>query len=112
MQDLLPQYVENLLLPESEREVAEHLKECEACREIYRQMNCPEPIPIEAVREVDYLKKVKHDRMTFERRFLAQTADCLWSLGFTDTDHLLLYLSRYGRDFVRDYRLQYKKEQT
>ena len=63
VQDLLPQYVENLLLPESEREVAEHLKECEACREIYRQMNCPEPIPIEAVREVDYLKKVKHDRI-------------------------------------------------
>ncbi|MBQ9879250.1 MAG: radical SAM protein [Clostridia bacterium] len=58
------------------------------------------------------MEKVKHDRMTFERRFLAQTADCLWSLGFTDTDHLLLYLSRYGRDFVRDYRLQYKKEQT
>jgi hypothetical protein len=57
------------------------------------------------------MEKVKHDRMTFERRFLAQTADCMWSLGFTDTDHLLLYLSKYGRDFVRDYRLQYKKEQ-
>lgn len=57
------------------------------------------------------MEKVKHDRMTFERRFLAETADCLWSLGFTDTDHLLLYLSKYGRDFVRDYRLQYKKEQ-
>lgn len=57
------------------------------------------------------MEKVKHDRMTFERRFLAETADCLWSLGFTDTDHLLLYLSRYGRDFVRDYRLKYKKEQ-
>lgn len=57
------------------------------------------------------MEKVKHDRMTFERRFLAETADCLWSLGFTDTDHLLLYLSEYGRDFVRDYRLQYKKEQ-
>lgn len=57
------------------------------------------------------MEKVKHDRMTFERRFLAETADCMWSLGFTDTDHLLLYLSKYGRDFVRDYRLQYKKEQ-
>ena len=57
------------------------------------------------------MEKVKHDRMTFERRFLAETADSLWSLGFTDTDHLLLYLSEYGRDFVRDYRLQYKKEQ-
>lgn len=57
------------------------------------------------------MELVKKNRMDFERRFLAATADCLWSLGFTDTDHLLLYLSRYGRDWVRDYRLQYKKKQ-
>ncbi len=63
VKDLLPQYVENLLSPESEKEVAEHLKDCESCREIYRQMNSPEPIAIEALREVDYLKKVKHERI-------------------------------------------------
>ncbi len=57
------------------------------------------------------MELVKKNRMDFERRFLAATADCLWSLGFTDTDHLLLYLSRYGRDWVRDYRLRYKKKQ-
>nr|MCR5040746.1 radical SAM protein [Clostridia bacterium] len=56
------------------------------------------------------METVKKNRMDFERRFLASTADCLWSLGFTDTDHLLLYLSRYGRDWVRDYRLKYKKK--
>ena len=63
VQDLLPQYVEKLLSPESEEEVAAHLRECEACREMYWQMNSPEPLSIEAVREVDYLKKVKRDRI-------------------------------------------------
>ena len=58
------------------------------------------------------MELVKKNRMDFERRFLAATADCLWSLGFTDTDHLLLYLSRYGRDWVRDYRLRYRKKQA
>ena len=57
------------------------------------------------------MAEVKQNRMVFERRFLAETADSLWSLGFTDTDHLLLYLSKYGRDFVRDYRLSFKKTQ-
>ncbi len=56
------------------------------------------------------METVKKNRMDFERRFLKETADCLWSLGFTDTDHLLLYLSKYGRDWVRDYRLKYTKE--
>lgn len=55
--------MENLLSPESEEEVQAHLRECAACREIYQQMNSPEPLPIEAVREVDYLKKVKRDRI-------------------------------------------------
>lgn len=57
------------------------------------------------------MAEVKQNRMVFERRFLKETADSLWSLGFTDTDHLLLYLSRYGRDFVRDYRLKFKKSE-
>lgn len=57
------------------------------------------------------MDEVKRNRMDFQRRFLASTADRLWSLGFTDTDHLLLYLSKFGRDWVRDYRLQYKKKQ-
>lgn len=56
------------------------------------------------------MEEVKHNRLVFERRFLESTLDCLWSLGFTDTDHMLLYLSRYGRDFVRDYRLSFKKK--
>ena len=55
--------MENLLSPESEEEVRAHLQECEQCREICRQMSSPEPIPIEAVREVDYLKKVKRERI-------------------------------------------------
>lgn len=56
------------------------------------------------------MEQVKHNRLVFEKRFLEETADSMWSLGFTDTDHLLLFLSRYGRDFVRDYRLSFKKK--
>ncbi len=57
------------------------------------------------------MSRVKRNRMEFQNRFLLSTADRLWSLGFTDTDHLLLYLSRYSRDWVRDYRLNYNKKQ-
>ena len=56
------------------------------------------------------MDEVKKNRLTFEQKFLTDTADTLWSLGFTDTDHLLLYVSKYGRDYVKDYRLSFKKK--
>lgn len=54
-------------------------------------------------------KNIKNDRMTFQQEFLRQTSDSLWSLSFTDTDHILLYLSKYSADWVLNYRLKYKK---
>ena len=47
--------------------------------------------------------------MDFQTEFLKKTADSLWSIEFTDTDHILLYTSKYGADWVRNYRLKYKK---
>lgn len=52
---------------------------------------------------------IKKDRMDFQLDYLKKTADSLWSLDFTDTDHILLYTSKYGAEWVRKYRLKYKK---
>lgn len=54
-------------------------------------------------------QNIKKDRMDFQIDFLKKTSDCLWSLDFTDTDHILLYTSKYGAKWVLDYRLKYKK---
>ncbi len=54
-------------------------------------------------------QNVKKNRMDFQLEFLHETADSLWSLDFTDTDHIMLYVSKYGAKWVRDYRLKYKK---
>lgn len=54
-------------------------------------------------------QNIKKDRMTFQGDFLRRTSDALWSLSFTDTDHILLYLSKYSSEWVYNYKLKYKK---
>ncbi|MBQ9913031.1 MAG: radical SAM protein [Clostridia bacterium] len=54
-------------------------------------------------------RNIKKERMDFQLEFLKKTADSLWSIEFTDTDHILLYTSKYGAEWVRNYRLKYKK---
>ena len=66
-QDLLPQFVEKLLSPESEAELKTHLESCPKCREVYKAMTSPEPDLSESAAEVDYLKKIRKNR----RRILA-----------------------------------------
>ena len=63
VQDLLPQYAEKLLSPESEAEIRAHLAECPRCREVYGEMTSPEPVPAEAPKELDYLKKIRRSRL-------------------------------------------------
>lgn len=63
VQDLLPQYAEKLLSPESEAEIRAHLAECPRCREVYGEMTSPEPVPEEAPKELDYLKKIRRSRL-------------------------------------------------
>ena len=43
-------------------------------------------------------------RRNFQFDFLDKNAHALWSVVFSDFDHLLLYLSKYGCDFVSGYR--------
>ncbi len=52
---------------------------------------------------------IKRNRMEFQLDFLEKTKDSLWSLTFTDTDHLMLYLAKYGTKWVYDYKLRYTK---
>lgn len=43
-------------------------------------------------------------RRNFQFDFLDKNAHALWSVVFSDFDHLLLYLSKYGCDYVSEYR--------
>ena len=43
-------------------------------------------------------------RRDFQFDFLEKNANALWSVVFSDFDHLLLYLSKYGCDYVSAYR--------
>lgn len=43
-------------------------------------------------------------RRDFQFTFLEENANSLWSVVFSDFDHLLLYLSKYGCDYVTSYR--------
>ena len=63
VQDLLPQYAEKLLSPETEREIRAHLAECPACSRMYAEMTSPEPELLTAEAEVDYLKKIRSSRL-------------------------------------------------
>lgn len=59
VKDLLPQYAEHLLSPESEQDVRAHLDECEECSRLYRLITEPQKLPESDLAEVDFLKKVR-----------------------------------------------------
>ena len=59
---------------------------------------------------VTSMEEIKKRRNRFERQFLIDTADRLWAHTFTDSDYLLLYLARHGKAYVKNYRLQYRRE--
>ena len=56
------------------------------------------------------MEEVKFKRNTFEKKYLEDTRDRLWAHTFTESDFLLMYLAKYGRDYVKNYRLTYKRK--
>lgn len=56
------------------------------------------------------MEEVKKKRNSFEKKYLEDTADRLWAHTFTESDFLLMYLAKYGRDYVKDYRLKYRRK--
>ena len=95
VQDLLPQYAEKLLTPESEREVKNHLDQCTSCREIYKQLTDPEPIVAEDDLEFNYLKKVHRGRT---RLLLGAAAAIIFI-----TAGILLFFNAKARKAVVNY---------
>lgn len=63
IQDLMPVYVDGLTSDTTDREIREHLEECETCREMYRRMkkeiNGDGTEKEGEKAEIDYLKKVR-----------------------------------------------------
>ena len=59
---------------------------------------------------VTTMEEIKRKRNAFERQYLIDTADRLWAHTFTDSDYLLMYLRHYGRDYVKNYRLTYRRK--
>ena len=56
--------------------------------------------------EVDGVERLQRRslRRQFQFDFLEENAHCLWAVVFSDFDHLLLYLAKYGCDYVSGYR--------
>ncbi|MBR0414502.1 MAG: radical SAM protein [Clostridia bacterium] len=59
---------------------------------------------------VTTMEEIKRNRNAFEKQFLIDTADRLFPHTFTETDNILMYLAHHGKAFVKNYRLQYKKQ--
>ncbi len=60
--------------------------------------------------ETQTMEEVKTKRNNFEKKYLEDTRDRLFAHSFTESDSILMYLVKYGRDYVKDYRLQYKRK--
>lgn len=63
VQDLLPNYIENLTREETNNAIAEHLHTCEDCKEAYDQMNVDIDVETVPTIELKFLKKVKRTRI-------------------------------------------------
>ncbi len=61
--DLLPLYAEHLTAPESDRQIGEHLADCESCRRAYEQMTVGEPTVKKETRKIDVFKKIKKSHL-------------------------------------------------
>lgn len=58
IQDLLPNYIENVTAEETNEYIEEHLKNCEDCKKIYFSMKANiEAQPLEEKKEIKYMKK-------------------------------------------------------
>ena len=43
-------------------------------------------------------------RRKFHTDYIEANKHCLWPINYSDTDHILLYLSKYTCDYVSGYR--------
>ena len=61
IQDLLPNYIEGLTSEETNKYIENHIKECEECTNILKDMGKEIVLDrIDELKKIDYLKKIKH----------------------------------------------------
>lgn len=72
IKDLLPSYIDELTSEVTDKEVKEHISECESCRKVLLEMKNPEAEPddTENLRAIDYLKAIR-------RKFKKTISICL-----------------------------------
>lgn len=60
VQDLMPNYVDGLVNPDTMKDIEQHLQVCESCRALHAKLSAPlaDPPPTDMA-ELDYLKKVR-----------------------------------------------------
>lgn len=57
--DLLPNYIDHLTSPESDKLIEDHLAHCPRCQKALERMREEQESAMEDAIEVDYLKKVR-----------------------------------------------------
>ena len=104
VQDLMPQYVENLISPETKREIDEHLVDCETCRTVLENMKADIPAEKAPTAHRDFLQKLNHRRLAGAVISAVMALACAIGLYFmefsvdvTDTGRLEAALEEYNR---------------
>lgn len=55
------------------------------------------------------MQELKNHKLKFQNDYIYAKRHNLWNITFSDSDHLLLYIIRHGKDFVKNYRLKYER---
>lgn len=104
VQDLLPQYVEGLLSPETKAELDGHLAACPDCRAACEAMAAEIPAKTAPAKHRDFLKKINHRRIVGAVISAVAALGCAIGLYFmefsvdvTDTGRLEAALEEYNR---------------
>ena len=104
VQDLLPQYVEGLLSPETKAEMDEHLTVCADCRAVCEAMAGDIPAEKAPASHRDFLKRINHRRIAGAVISAVVALACAiglycmeFSVDVTDTGRLEAALVEYNR---------------
>lgn len=55
------------------------------------------------------MQELKKHKLQFQSDYIYSKRHKLWNISFSDSDHLLLYIIKYGKEFVKNYTLEYER---
>lgn len=70
--DLLPLSIENMVMEETQKEIDQHLLECESCRQVYEDMT----------RELDITSEKKKGKKKRRHKYKRKSLVRKWILGY------------------------------